>query len=666
MSYSNFPTPEASQASDLGDPMQRMCQEVVVAVGEQLRQVHVELHSDLLRQAALLQSVHSLLTSPLSTSAPSSVRDALSAREASSMGPSAREASMPPSAREGSVGRELSAATNICSITSRVVTEVRTSEFEGHGGGWGPAAHLRLQSEQSSLPPIQEKSKEMTPGSKEATPGAPPVSTSVFNLPPSRRHHSGGLKLKDQPTIGSRRWHAAQLLQNQWLAAFISVVILANTAMIGIEVEFAAQGNSSYDAVFVGVGLGFVVVYVAEIFLQFFAYRWGFFTRRDWMWNIFDLVLTVVYVADLGTQLAFANQTANPLTSIRGFRALRIVRLIHTVDVVRTGPIFRPLRLLVSAMLVATRSCLWLLIVLIVVVYTFSLVFAYGATEILRGTTSGAFQEGDVADLSDVTTYFGTLPRSFYTLFKAMSGGLDWSIPAEALEEVGTGYMAFFLFFMFFIFFIFLNVVTGVFCQIVSDAATKDHTEQVNSMKDQKREYERELRDLFQELDDFGSSSPNGSFMLAEVEEVLKEPRVQAAFQRLEMDIDDAWTLFRLFDTGDGFISFEEFVEACKKMKGTAKAADVQVVLYSLKKLDKKLVKGVAGMRELMHVALAEMKHIAQISGGPPRFPSVDALAPLAGPVHGPTHGPTSGPASRGHVSFIEGGWPKEGAKLAL
>merc|ERR1712167_517053 len=55
----------------------------------------------------------------------------------------------------------------------------------------------------------------------------------------------------------------------------------------------------------------------------------------------------------------------------------------------------------------------------------------------------------------------------------------------------------------------------------------------------------------------------------------MRDPRVLAYFQILELEIHEGVQLFELLDNGDGVVSSEDFVAGVNRLKGQARAVDV-------------------------------------------------------------------------------------------
>mmetsp|Transcript_96358 Transcript_96358/g.152363 ORF Transcript_96358/g.152363 Transcript_96358/m.152363 type:complete len:137 (+) Transcript_96358:3-413(+) len=78
----------------------------------------------------------------------------------------------------------------------------------------------------------------------------------------------------------------------------------------------------------------------------------------------------------------------------------------------------------------------------------------------------------------------------------------------------------------------------------------------------------------------------------SEFEDVLTSEKTSAYLAAIQLDVTDAWELFKLLDTDESaLIDVEEFVHGCLRLKGTAKAIDVAKLDYEMKMRQKRLVK---------------------------------------------------------------------------
>merc|ERR1712217_200329 len=72
-------------------------------------------------------------------------------------------------------------------------------------------------------------------------------------------------------------------------------------------------------------------------------------------------------------------------------------------------------------------------------------------------------------------------------------------------------------------------------------------------------------------------SDKNGVIDIHEFEQHLEDEKMLAYFASLEVDVSNAWTLFKLLDEDrQGDIDLEEFVVGLMQLKGYAKAIHVE------------------------------------------------------------------------------------------
>ena len=107
-------------------------------------------------------------------------------------------------------------------------------------------------------------------------------------------------------------------------------------------------------------------------------------------------------------------------------RSLRIVRFVAA------------LRALVLSVVDTTRQLVWALILLLLVIYSFGILFTDAVLEYLFAGAS----EGE--DTTDLMKYFGTVFSSCSTLFRSILGGTDWDSAVDALVPVGMAWVLLF------------------------------------------------------------------------------------------------------------------------------------------------------------------------------------------------------------------------------
>lgn len=175
-----------------------------------------------------------------------------------------------------------------------------------------------------------------------------------------------------------RRKQVAQWIESARVQWVVVTLIVINAITLGLETSelvssIAGDWLLAVDAVI-------LAVFVAEIALKLYAYRWRFFTSG---WNVFDFVI-------VGIALLPAS---GPLAILRALRILRVLRLVSMVP---------SLRFVVESLLRAIPGITSIAALMMLVFY----VFAVMAT----GLFGDAYPD-----------WFGSVGASMYSLFQVMT-----------------------------------------------------------------------------------------------------------------------------------------------------------------------------------------------------------------------------------------------------
>mmetsp|Transcript_111913 Transcript_111913/g.289173 ORF Transcript_111913/g.289173 Transcript_111913/m.289173 type:complete len:247 (+) Transcript_111913:2-742(+) len=184
--------------------------------------------------------------------------------------------------------------------------------------------------------------------------------------------------------------------------------------------------------------------------------------------------------------------------------------------------------------------------------------------------------------------YWSTLPRSMFSLYMAITGGISWGELSDPLSDVSGIYVALFAGYIILTQLAVLNVLTGVFCQNAIDSAQHDQDLVTQALMANKEFYVNRIKEIFKTIDTDGS----GGLTIQEFRQHLGDDSIVAYFESLELDVTDVWTLFKLLDTDEGnVIDLDEFVTGCMRLKGPAKCMDVAGMNQEHKWMSKKLAR---------------------------------------------------------------------------
>ena len=169
-----------------------------------------------------------------------------------------------------------------------------------------------------------------------------------------------------------------RLFDSSGFQRFIVILILINSLLIGLETnpDYLQAVGHIIDQIDLII-LGF---FVLEIVLKVYAYRWSFFKDP---WNLFDSFVVIVSILP----------AAGSFSIFRALRILRTLRLLKNVP---------KLKLIIESLLHAIPSIGWIFMLLLIVFFVFAVI----------GTNLFGAQ---------FPNYFGTLGKTFFTLFQIMT-----------------------------------------------------------------------------------------------------------------------------------------------------------------------------------------------------------------------------------------------------
>lgn len=93
----------------------------------------------------------------------------------------------------------------------------------------------------------------------------------------------------------------------------------------------------------------------------------------------------------------------------------------------------------------------------------------------------------------------------------------------------------------------------------------------IEAEKQKKERFAMELEEFFADAD----TSKNGAVSVEEFEQMLSHPNVLEHFGDLDLQIEEAVALFCMLAQDDGEADYEEFIQACLKMRDGSQVIDI-------------------------------------------------------------------------------------------
>ena len=255
---------------------------------------------------------------------------------------------------------------------------------------------------------------------------------------------------------------------------FIIFVIILNSAVLGIATSpgISAQFRTVLDI----IDKTCLAVFVVELVLKFIAYNKHFFSASKW--NTFDLVIVLVSI--FGTVPYFSI-----FRGIKVFRAFKLVKTLKTLRVVKTLKIINSLKhiqIILKAIVFAIPSIIWTFLLLLIAFYFYAIIGVnlFGA---------------------EFSEHFGSLGKSFYTLFQLMLFD-DWgNITRPILKEFSASWIYFVSFGIISAYTI-LQVVTGIVVESIQNVTTdKNHKNEETSELEKVTVAAHEIENLSRQIE---------------------------------------------------------------------------------------------------------------------------------------------------------------------
>jgi len=201
--------------------------------------------------------------------------------------------------------------------------------------------------------------------------------------------------------------------------------------------------------------------------------------------------------------------------------------------------------------------------------------------------------------------YFGTVPRSSFTLFQVMTTE-GWADIARASMWYENWTWIFFILYLSITTFAIMNVVVAVIVENTLDQAVNQKDDLMKRQEHEKHQACAKIYEVFLAADADGS----GDVTKEEFLSALERADVVTCLQDVGIDVRQAENLFNILDYDEsGSLDAQEFIEGVLKARGEAKSKDVLAVQCDVWRCEKKMK---TELRDASDAAELEMKKLAE------------------------------------------------------
>jgi len=348
-------------------------------------------------------------------------------------------------------------------------------------------------------------------------------------------------------------------LMGDYFDYFIGVVLVLNAVWIGIQTEQQTFSiNPEFATYSVSIDFMFLIIFTAELSFRIYMQGWRkFFSLHDgWQWNAFDSILVATQAVDQLVSLVFALDPAGDSDSGQGatnaLKTLRLFRLLRLVRMVRLIP---ELKSMVYLILASMSSFFWTVVLMLLLMYVFSIYFTEAASWAYASSELGATEK------TELTRNWGTIGSSVLSLFMSITGGDDWRNFAGVFEDDIVNTIVFVIYIAFSTL-VMLNLVTGVFVDGAQRIIKTEKNQEITALACQ----------MFVEAD----TDDSNEITWAEFQGIWGSTAMHSYCEACGISSNDADGLFRMLDVdGSQRLTISEFVQGCLGLRQSARVIDV-------------------------------------------------------------------------------------------
>lgn len=336
----------------------------------------------------------------------------------------------------------------------------------------------------------------------------------------------------------------------------------------------------------------FLSWYTIEMLLKMTVHRLYFFWNIDMKWNLFDLCLVLLGFGDF-MMAKFTDSSTLDMTFMRSLRLLKLSKVLRMFRVLR---FFHDLRLMIDCVTGSFISLLWCMVILGFFWIIFALLFVQG----LSSWVVESKLPVNNSTVSGIRKSFGSVWAAMFSLFKAISGGDDWSQFYDMVEYGGTLNAMLFIFYIIFFIFAACNIVTSIFMEKAMKLAQPDLETLLYEKKTEDLENAKELRRMCSERGGNSGRSKITRISYKEFKNLMSDERIRSYFELKGLAIKDAELFFHIIGCADQEeeVDINDFIAGCMKTKGFALSVDLLSLGYQTKQISNEQKQYFADVRE--------------------------------------------------------------------
>jgi len=354
----------------------------------------------------------------------------------------------------------------------------------------------------------------------------------------------------------------------------VMVLITLNAIFIGVTTDSKAKTGRKETMAETVIELIFLTLFTAELLLRMFVYGKWFFRfstphgarNTQITWNILDTFIVSLSMLHEILRMVPALDSVSIFGNVSFLRMLRLLRIVRIARITRIAKRVREMHLILTSISQCFGTFGWSVMFLGLYQYIFAVWFTEAVLQQrFPEGDNNAHKEGPYD--AELALYFGSITSSWFSLLKAVTGGVDWTDLSTPLGELTVIFGHFpFIFYLLFSVLAIMNVITGIFLEQATER--NRHEKEIWLL--------RNARSVFR----IAENTKDGKITLADfLSKLSHKDEFKQFFDAIDLDVQQAPILFELLDfSDDGYVSMDEFLRGCLRLRGSAKALDLLIL----------------------------------------------------------------------------------------
>jgi len=386
----------------------------------------------------------------------------------------------------------------------------------------------------------------------------------------------------------------------EWVSCLL---IIFNTAFLGVSllVSFPHVKSGKQPPGWLQIVDGcFLVAFVFELGIRLALEKKLFATGPNKWMNAFDVLVTILQALEAIEVLVGNVVFVRILKSLRVFRAARLLRSIGGLKYVR---------LLTNT--ATWQPLLWGFGVLASIIYFFSVLVCQTLVNWLELTGAESI---DPVQRDALYMHYGSLGHTMVSFIMAITGGEEWSKLVEPLEAISAWYKLLFLCYTFSITFGVMNIMTGLYVNVVTKVCDREQDLQMLKHAKKDKDLIEKLKTLLIAADKY----QHGTLSREAIVKVIHNDEDNRHILRgLNLEEDVTKTVYKLLDVQErNRVSIEEFCQSLLHFTSSVHNVHIAMLMLqsrrTLVKIDR-FEKDVAGQLDRLESNMIMAGHFDRI-----------------------------------------------------